>query len=158
MSLIKLVLTDVDGCLTDGKVIYTEDGKKIKKFDMHDGMGVKILHENNIKVGIISSDDSYATKIRAQDLKMDYIYIGEKDKLKVLNEIIKIGGYSKNEIAYMGDDIQDIPVIENVGFSVAPSNADYLVKNKVNLITKSEGGNGAFRELANYIIEMEDEI
>lgn len=154
--MIKLVLTDVDGCLTDCSVMYTSNGEKIKKFNMYDGMGVSMLHSKNIKVGIISSDNSLATLKRAEDLKMDYIYIGKKTKIDVLYEIVEKEKISLNEIAYMGDDIQDIGVIEKVGLSAAPANAVENVKKIVDYVTLKCGGKGAYREFVEYILEMEE--
>lgn len=154
--MIKLVLTDVDGCLTDCSVMYTPSGEKIKKFNMYDGMGVSILRSENIKSGIISSDNSQATLKRAEDLKMDYIYIGKKIKIDVLYEIIEKEGISFDEIAYMGDDIQDIEVLKKVGFSAAPVNAVESVKEIVNYVTKKQGGLGAYREFVEYIVRMEE--
>ena len=157
MKKIKIVLTDVDGCLTDATVLYTSTGKKIKKFCIYDGMAVTILKEKDILSGIISSDNSLATRKRAEDLNMNFIYVGEKNKVDILNEVAKISNVSLNEIAYMGDDIQDIDVLSKVGFSACPSNAIEDVKKIVNYITKKQGGAGAYREFVEYIIRMEGE-
>ena len=154
MRKIKMVLTDIDGCLTDGSVYYGPNHEKYKKFNMQDGMALKILKENNILTGIISSDNSKATQYRAEDLKFDYIYIDEKNKLARFEEILKENNISEDEVAYMGDDIQDLCILEKVGLSVAPNNAVDIVKEKVSYITKRNGGDGAFRELAQYIIKI----
>ena len=139
---IKMILTDVDGCLTDGTIYYGPNHEKYKKFNMQDGMALRILRENNILTGIISSDNSQATKYRAEDLKFDIICIGEKNKLVKFEEIIKEYELKKEEVAYMGDDIQDLCVLEQVGLAVAPNNA------------QKKGGEGAFREFAEYIVKM----
>ena len=154
MKKIKLVLTDVDGCLTDGSVYYGPNHEKYKKFNMQDGIALKILKENNILTGIISSDNSKATQYRAEDLKFDYIYIDEKNKLARFEEILKENNISEDEVAYMGDDIQDLCILEKVGLSVAPNNAVDIVKEKASYVTKKNGGDGAFRELAQYIIKI----
>ena len=154
MKKIKLFLTDVDGCLTDGSVYYGPNHEKYKKFNMQDGMALKILKENNILTGIISSDNSQATKYRAEDLKFNIICIGEKDKLVKFKEILKQYNIEKEEVAYMGDDIQDLCVLEQVGIAIAPNNAVDEVKNNVKVITKKNGGDGAFREAAEYIIKL----
>lgn len=151
---IKMILTDVDGCLTDGTIYYGPNHEKYKKFNMQDGMALRILRENNILTGIISSDNSQATKYRAEDLKFDIICIGEKNKLTKFEEIIKEYELKKEEVAYMGDDIQDLCVLEQVGLAVAPNNAVEEVKNKVDYITQKKGGEGAFREFAEYIVKM----
>ena len=154
MKKIKMFLTDVDGCLTDGSVYYGPNHEKFKKFNMQDGMALRLLKQNNIFSGIISSDNSQATKCRAEDLKFDIIFIDVKDKLLKFEEIIKDYGIEKNEVAYMGDDIQDLCVLEQVGLSFAPNNAVKDVKQKVHYVTQKNGGEGAFREVTEYIIRF----
>lgn len=154
MRKIKMILTDVDGCLTDGTVYYGPNHEKYKKFNMQDGMAIKLLKENNILTGIISSDNSEATRYRAEDLKFDYICINIKDKLQKFEEILKENKITEEEVAYMGDDIQDICILERVGQAVAPKNAVENVKKIVNYETVKNGGDGAFREFAEYIIKL----
>lgn len=154
MRKIKLILTDVDGCLTDGSVYYGPNHEKYKKFNMQDGMAIKLLKENNILSGIISSDNSEATRFRAEDLKFDFIFISVKDKLQKFKEILDENNITAEEVAYMGDDIQDICVLEKVGLAVAPNNAVQKVKSVVHHITQKNGGEGAFREIAEYIIKL----
>lgn len=151
---IKLLLTDVDGCMTDASVYYGSNHEKFKKFNMQDGMAVRLLKENGILTGIISSDESDATKYRAEDLNFDYIFVGVKEKEKVFYELLENVNLKKDEVAYMGDDIQDLCILEKVGYSVAPNNAVEDVKNKVTYVTKKNGGDGAFREFAEYIIKI----
>ena len=154
MEKIKLVLTDVDGCLTDGTVYYGPNHEKFKKFNMQDGMALKILKENNILTGIISSDNSLAAKFRAEDLKFDFILINIKDKLIAFEKLLKQNDININEVAYMGDDIQDLCILDKVQVSVAPNNAVDKVKESVSHITQKSGGEGAFREYAEYIIKL----
>lgn len=154
MKKIKLVLTDVDGCLTDGSVYYGPNHEKYKKFNMQDGMALKLLRENNILTGIISADNSEATRYRAEDLKFDFIFINAKDKLSIFREILVENNITEEEVAYMGDDIQDLCVLEKVGQAVAPNNAVDKVKQNVHHITQKSGGDGAFREYAEYIIKL----
>lgn len=154
MKEIKLVLTDVDGCLTDGSVYYGPNHEKYKKFNMQDGMALKLLHENKILAGIITSDNSNATKYRAEDLMFDYILINVKDKLKKFEELLNKLDISKEEVAYMGDDVQDLEILEQVGVSFAPNNAVEAVKNKVQHVTKKNGGDGAFREYVEQVINF----
>lgn len=154
MKKIKLILTDVDGCLTDGSVYYGPNHEKYKKFNMQDGMAIKLLKENNILSGIITSDNSEATKYRAEDLKFDFICINIKDKLSKFEEILKENNIMKDEVAYMGDDIQDLPILEKVEFSCAPNNAVSEVKKKVKYVTKKDGGSGAYREFIEYILKI----
>ena len=154
MKKIKLLLTDVDGCLTDGSVYYGPNHEKIKKFNMQDGMALKLLRENNILTGIISADNSEATRYRAEDLKFDFIYINIKDKLAKFEEILETNNLQKDEVAYMGDDIQDLCILNQVEASVAPNNAVDEVKKAVSHITQKSGGNGVFREYEEYIIKL----
>ena len=155
---IKLVLTDIDGCMTDNCVFYTPSGDKIKKFNMADGMGVKILQNEALLVGVISGDNSLASKKRMEDLKVNYIYIGVRDKNKVLDELIKNLNISLDEIAYMGDDVQDLCILKKVGLSVCPNDAVSEVKECVNVILSKSGGNGAFREYADYVLDYNRKI
>lgn len=154
MKKIKLLLTDVDGCLTDGSVYYGPNHEKIKKFNMQDGMALKLLRENNILTGIISADNSEATRYRAEDLKFDFIYINIKDKLAKFEEILETNNLQRDEVSYMGDDIQDLCILNQVSVSVAPNNAVDEVKKAVSHITQKSGGDGAFREYAEYIIKL----
>ena len=151
---IKMVLTDVDGCMTNNHVIYTEKGEKLKIFNMQDGMGVNLLKKEGIVTGIISGDSSYEKKKRAEDLKIDLIYTGVKNKAEVLNNICDEHDIDFEQIAYMGDDIQDICVMEKVGISVAPNNAVQEVKEKAQYVTEKNGGDGAYREYVEYILKL----
>ncbi len=153
-----MVLTDVDGCLTDNSVTYTSDGDKYKKFNMYDGMGVTILRNAGILTGIISGDSSEASRKRAIDLKMDIIYVDIKNKLEILEKIISEYNVSYDEIAYMGDDVQDMPVLKKVGLSCAPANAMETVKKNVMFVTRKSGGAGAFREFVEYVLKINEEV
>lgn len=150
---IKMVLTDVDGCLTDNSVYYNSNGEKTKRFSMYDGMGTTLLRNAGILTGIISGDNSEASRRRAMDLGMEIIYVGVKNKLELLNDIMKKHNLSFEEVAYMGDDVQDLEIIKKVALSCAPANAIDDVKENVSLVTKKNGGDGAFREFAEYILK-----
>ena len=151
-------MTDIDGCLTDNSVFYMPDGNKIKKFNMADGMGVKLLQKNDILVGVISGDNSLASKKRMEDLGVNYIYVGVKDKKEILDKIANDLDISYEEIAYMGDDVQDLCVLKEVGLAFAPNNALDEVKKCVKVVTKKAGGLGAFREFAEYVIDYNKKI
>lgn len=111
---IKIFITDCDGCLTDGGMYYDELGNELKKFNSKDGMGFEILRKNNILTGIITGENTNIVKRRAEKLKIDELHQGIKNKLNVLEELIKKYNFSYDEVAYVGDDINDIPVIEKV--------------------------------------------
>ena len=150
---IKLVLSDLDGCLTDGGMYYTEEGQLMKKFNVKDGMGNRLLRESGIKTGIITTDSSDIVKARGEKLMVDFIANKIWDKQDTAREICKEIGIQPSEVAYLGDDINDIELLKIVGFSACPADAVPEVKNIVDLVLESKGGYGAFRELANIILE-----
>lgn len=151
---IKLLLTDVDGVLTDTGVYYSVSGEELKRFSLRDGMGVERLRKlANIETGIISGEKSLLVRKRADKLEIEELHLGIKNKLKVLKKICKSNELESNEIAYIGDDVNDLEVIESVGFSACPADAMTDVKRKVNIVLNSDGGNGAFREFAEIIID-----
>lgn len=150
---IKLFATDVDGVLTDGGMYYTENGDEFKKFHVHDGMGMVLLKEVGIKTAIITAESLNLLTRRAKKLKVDYLYIGAKDKLALANEICKKEGISLQEFAFIGDDVNDYELLINVGWAACPANALPKIKNIPNItqITK-QGGNGAVREFIEMIL------
>lgn len=148
----KLILTDIDGVWTDGSMYYDQTGNEWKRFSTYDGAGVKKAHEMNIKVGIITGEDTKIVERRAEKLKVDYLYQGISDKLKIALELCNKLGIGLEEIAYIGDDMADIPLLLEVGISGAPNNAIPEVKNMVSIVTEKKGGEGAFREFVDKII------
>ena len=152
ISKIKIVLADIDGVLTDGGLYYSSEGLQMKKFNVKDGIGAVMLKEKGFKVGIISSDKSSIDQARADKLKLDFVYYGVENKMKIIEEICTSNSVTKDEIAYMGDDEIDLEVLTNVGLSACPNDAIKPVKNCVDFISSKPGGTGAFRELAELII------
>lgn len=153
---IKMLLTDCDGVLTDGGMYYSEQGDEIKKFNTKDGMAVAKLRENGIKFGIISGENIQLVCRRAKKLKADICYVGVKDKLSVLNEICDNFNLSYDEIAYIGDDINDLEILKNVGFSCSVKNGSQSVKQAVVYITQANGGEGAVREVTEIILNAKN--
>lgn len=150
---IMLVLSDVDGVLTDAGMYYSQYGDEQKKFSTYDGVAFDLLKKENIKTGIITGEDNKLTRRRFDKLKLDYQYYGIQNKLKILDEICLKGNIKYNQIAYIGDDINDISVLEKVGLAACPKNAQPLVKNIPGIIQlTTKGGEGALREFINYII------
>lgn len=150
---IRLVLTDNDGVLTDTGVYYSEKGEELKRFSIRDGMGVVRLRDLlNIETGIITGELSGSVKMRAEKLKIKELHLGVKDKVKVLTEILFTNDLSYDEVAFIGDDVNDIEIIKSVGFSASPSDAIEEVKSIVDYVCKNKGGHGAFREFAELII------
>ena len=152
---IKVFLSDVDGTLTDSGMYYSNSGEELKKFNTHDGKGFELLKKNNIKVGIITSENTLIVEKRAEKMKLDYLFQGleHKGKLNVALEICKKENISLNEVAYIGDDINCIELLQNVGLAACPSNAILEVKTipHINIMTH-KGGEGAVREFASLIL------
>ncbi len=152
---IKLLFLDVDGVLTDGSLLYTEDGQEAKKFNTQDGFGITLLHDSGVKTGIITARKSNLVARRVEELRFSYIFQGKRDKLSVLEQVVAENNISLSEIAYMGDDWLDLPVLCQVGLSAAPANASSAVKERVDYISTCSGGNGAVRELCELILESQ---
>ncbi|MBI4655623.1 MAG: HAD hydrolase family protein [Elusimicrobia bacterium] len=154
---IKIVLMDVDGVLTDGKMYYIPDynGKMVefKAFNSLDGIGLRLLNQFGIIAGVISGRESLGTEERARILCMKYIYQGFVSKLEPFKEILKDSGFTPQECAYIGDDWTDIPVMKKAGFAAAPKNSLPEVKKAAHFVTKNSGGNGAVREVCNFILK-----
>jgi 3-deoxy-D-manno-octulosonate 8-phosphate phosphatase (KDO 8-P phosphatase) len=150
---IKLVLTDNDGVLTDTGVYYSKDGEELKRFSIRDGMGVERLRELvNIKTSIITGELSGSVKKRAEKLKIDELYLGAKKKHLLLEEILKKNNLKPENIAVIGDDVNDIELMKIVGLTAAPSDGMKEVTEIVDYVCEHKGGNGAFREFAELLI------
>lgn len=152
---VRLVVFDVDGVLTDGRIIFNSAGEETKFFDVKDGHGIKLLMRSGIDVAIITARDSEVVKRRAQDLGISLVYQGMKDKKKALEELVKASGVAPDEMAYMGDDIIDLPVLKRVAFSAAVSDAVAEVRERVDFVARRPGGRGAARELAEVILKVQ---
>lgn len=151
---IKLFLTDCDGCLTDGGMYYSEKGDELKKFNTKDGMGFKILHENNILTGIITGESVHLNKRRADKLQLDFLIPGCTDKLKAIKKICTENKLSLENVLYVGDDINDLDAIQNVGLGCCVADANPQIKEAARYITKSKGGEGAIRELVDMLFAV----
>ena len=150
---IKLVLTDVDGVLTDGGRYYSEKGEIIKRFHVRDGMGINILLRNGIKTAIVTKENSKIVKKWAKEMNVSKTYSGIKIKEKELEKICKFYNILSSEIAFIGDDVNDIELMKKVGFSVTPSDGVFQAKKIANYICKNSGGNGALREMIDLILK-----
>lgn len=148
---LKLLILDVDGIMTDGRIFWLEGHGWTRHFHIRDGYGLKVLMRCGIQVAIISGGDSKDVRTRMEFLKIPYVFLGDEDKLKALQKITDATGFAHEEMAFMGDDIYDIPVIEKVGFSATVPNAVEPVRARVHYITQTEGGWGAVREVADAI-------
>lgn len=153
MKLPKLILTDIDGVWTDGGMYYDQTGNEWKRFCTYDGAGVSLAHEHGIPIGIITGENTQIVERRAQKLKVDYLFQGVSDKLKIASELcskLKIG---LSDVAYIGDDLADIPLLKSVGKSGAPTNAIKPVKSIVDYVSPVPGGYGAFRDFVSWLLD-----
>jgi len=150
---IELVLLDVDGVLTDAGIIYSDSGEQIKKFNAKDGLGIKLLMEAGIKVGIISGLSSKALEHRCSKLGINLLFAGIKNKSKVLDSIISQTGIDPQNMVFVGDDIIDLPVMKRVGVSFCVADASVDVKKYSDFITSLNGGHGAVREVCESILK-----
>ncbi|MGN0600654.1 MAG: cytidylyltransferase domain-containing protein [Oscillospiraceae bacterium] len=152
---IRMLLTDCDGCLTDGGMYYSEMGDELKKFNTRDGMAFAMLREKGIITGIVTGENVELNRRRAEKLHIDELHMGIKDKLSVVNALSKKYSIPLDEIAYIGDDINDLPVLQAVGLACCPKDAAEKVAEAVDLITEHCGGCGVIREVAEYILQGE---
>lgn len=152
---VKLVVFDVDGVLTDGRIIFSNSGEETKLFDVKDGHGIKILMRMGIDVAIITARESEVVRRRAKDLGITYVFQGMKDKRMALEELVKASGVDPGAMAYMGDDIIDLPVLKRVAFSAAVADAVAEVIERVDFVAQRPGGRGAARELAELILKVQ---
>lgn len=154
---IKVILTDVDGVLTDTGIYYGPQGEALKRYSVRDGMGIERLRKYaGIETIIITGENSAAVKSRAEKLKMQEFYLGVKDKTEVLEIIKKKNGYVKEDIAYIGDDSNDYEVIQQCGFTATPSDGMNFIKEIVDYVCETKAGYGAFRELAEIILAFKN--
>ncbi len=149
----KLILTDIDGVWTDGGMFYDQTGNEWKKFNTSDSAGVLFARKLNIPVGIITGEDTAIVKRRAEKLKIDILFQGVGNKLPIAKAICKDLGIDLSEVAYIGDDIGDLEVLKASGISAAPANAPWYIKKHVHYVTDKAGGEGAFREFVEWLIE-----
>ncbi len=150
---IKLLLTDCDGVLTDNGVYYSDEGERMKRFSIRDGMGVERLRKLcNVETGIVTGELSGPVKKRAEKLHITELHFGIKDKAALLTEILERKNLSAEEVAFIGDDVNDLAIMQGVGFTACPADAMQQVSKEANYICTNNGGYGAFREVAEFII------
>lgn len=152
---IKLVIFDVDGVLTDGRIIHGNYGDEIKFFDVQDGLGTVLLHRAGIKVAIITAKASRIVRKRAKELHIKYVFQNHHDKLKIFEKLLKKFKLSYDEACFIGDDLIDIPVLKRVGLSVSVPNAVGEVKEITHYTTEHPGGRGAAREVIDIILKAQ---
>lgn len=152
---IKVLIFDVDGVLTDGKIIYDNNGVESKTFNVKDGQIIKHLKEAGVLVGAITGRSSEIVTKRCEELKLDFHYQGAHNKPEVFIQVCEQYGVQKDEVAYIGDDIIDLGILSQCGLAVAPADAMRYVQDHVNLVSEKRGGDGVVREVGDLILDSQ---
>lgn len=155
---IKLLVLDVDGVLTDGSLFYSKDGELLKRFNVRDGQGIKLAQAYNLEIAIVSARETEIVKNRFTELGVKHIYQHCYDKSKKIKELASELKISIEEIAYIGDDILDIPPLEIVGLPICPKDAHPSAMSKAKLVTEASGGAGCVREIIDLILKEQGKI
>lgn len=150
---IKLILLDVDGVLTDGRIVLDSRGNELKFFHVRDGHGIKLAQNAGIHIGIITGRNSEVVNIRARELGITEVHQGAYDKEEIYVSILKKYGLRHEEVAFIGDDIVDVPILKRVGIAVGVKDADRSIMPFVHMVTKAGGGRGAVREFIDFVLE-----
>ena len=155
--MIELIVLDVDGTLTDGKITYSSTGDEMKSFDVSDGLAIAIWTKNfGKKAAIITGRNSSIVERRAKELNITHLHQGVKNKQEVLENILKQEGLSWNQVAVIGDDLNDYNMLKKAGLSFTPSNGTHYLKEFVHVICENKGGEGAVREMLEYIFKEDN--
>ncbi len=152
---VKLIILDVDGVMTDGGIIYNDAGQETKRFDVRDGHGIKLAMRAGIDVALVTARESQAVLHRARNLGIELLYQGMRDKVKAFDDLLIKKALTPAEIAYIGDDLVDLPIIKRAGFSAAVPDAVPEVKERVDYVTAKPGGGGAVRETIELILKTQ---
>lgn len=152
---VKLLILDVDGVLTDGRIIYDSKGRDSKFFDVHDGLGVYLLKMAGIKTILITARGSKTIKHRAKDMQVEEFYEDIFPKTKILDKILEKHKIAKDEICFIGDDLVDLSIMKAIGFPVAVANGCQEIKDAARYVTQKSGGRGAVREIAELILKTQ---
>jgi 3-deoxy-D-manno-octulosonate 8-phosphate phosphatase (KDO 8-P phosphatase) len=153
------VLTDVDGVLTDTGVYYSDRGEVMKRFSIRDGMGVELMRNNGIETAIITREKSPSVKKRGEKLKMQWIFLGVWSKVEYIPTILKKTGLKLDELAYIGDDVNDLEIIQEIakhGLTATPRDGMPVIKNEVHYVATANGGHGAFRDFAEWLLMLRE--
>jgi YrbI family 3-deoxy-D-manno-octulosonate 8-phosphate phosphatase len=154
---VKMLVMDVDGTLTDGAMYYSANGEELKRFNTRDGMGISLLHRAGIQTAILTTENTKIVEARAAKLKIDNVILGSRNKRLSLEVLLETTGFKSEEIAYIGDDVNDEPAIKMSGISACPGDAVEHIKGLVDYICKNPGGNGAVREFAELILKTQNQ-
>lgn len=152
---IKILISDVDGVLTDGGAYYSDEGIELKKFSIRDGMGIVLLQKAGYKVAIVTTEKTKIVERRAERIKVTDLYQGVINKVEAIEDLLKKYSLTWEEAAFIGDDINDVPVLKRVGFAACPADATLLNKKTAHYITKTKGGRGCVREVCDLLLSLE---
>jgi 3-deoxy-D-manno-octulosonate 8-phosphate phosphatase (KDO 8-P phosphatase) len=152
---LKLLILDVDGVLTDGRLFFDSQGTEYKCFHARDGHGIKLLKQSGVAIAVISGRKSNSVAIRMKNLGVDYVYQGHEDKVAAFNEIIQALSIKPEQAAHVGDDLIDLPIMPRVGLSIAVNDANFAVKEYADWCTETPGGLGAVREVCDFIMQAQ---
>ena len=156
MQRVRLILSDVDGVMTDGGITYDNQGIETKTFHVRDGMGIKLWQKSGYKFGVITARSSHIVKVRMDELKVDFIRQGSEEKLAAATQIVNELGLELEDVCYIVDDLTDAPLLAAVGMSVTVADGASDLHSKVDLVTKTTGGQGAIRELIESILKSQN--
>ncbi|WP_407939102.1 3-deoxy-manno-octulosonate-8-phosphatase KdsC [Methylobacter luteus] len=152
---LKLLILDVDGVLTDGKLFFDNDGNEYKAFHSRDGHGIKLLRQTGVEVAVISGRKSSSVALRMKNLGIEYVYQGHENKIAAFNEIIGKLRITPDQAAHVGDDLLDLPIMTRVGLAIAVDDANFAVKQRADWCTTLPGGHGAVREVCDLIMQAQ---
>ncbi len=152
---LKLLILDVDGVLTDGKLFFDNEGNEYKSFHARDGHGIKLLRQTGVEVAVISGRKSNSVALRMKSLGIDHIYQGHEDKRAAFNELLTKVGVTSEQVAHVGDDLLDLPIMTRVGLAIAVNDANFAVKKHADWCTTTPGGQGAVREVCDFIMQAQ---
>ena len=152
---IKLLILDVDGVLTDGRLFFDNDGVEYKSFHSRDGLGIRLLWQSGVEIAVISGRQSKSVGARMKMLGIEYVFQGYKDKRLAFKEVLRKTGIAPANIAYVGDDVIDLPVMTQVSLAIAVSDANFAVKDHAHWCTTLPGGQGAVREVCDLLMQAQ---
>lgn len=155
---IKLLILDIDGVLTNGLLYYGNGGIEMKGFHIHDGLGIKLLQKSGVAVAVITAKKAESIERRVRDLHIEHAYFGREEKLPAYEELKQKLKLNDADIAYIGDDLPDLPILRRVGLAMTVPNAPELIRQYVHLVTKNKGGKGAVREICEFILKAQDQF
>lgn len=150
--MIRLIITDCDGVLTDGRLYFGPEGETLKVFNVKDGTAINALISKNIRIGVVSGRSSIALLRRAQELNLDFCEMGVENKSQVVKRLVRNFGFNRNEVLYIGDDTNDISAHDAVGVFCAVSDADESVREMADIVLQTPGGGGVFKEILKIVI------